>query len=332
MALPIDDVVLDFCQLGAPDPETDQVPGLLIATPREPVLAAVAAVEKANLRVARVDLSSFGTLRAIADETPRGRSGHRPRCAPDHDRHPRPRRAEAGAHAGPRRREAHRAARRPAEPHRRSRPSRPSASRGLENPSKEIGRALVEALRPLLAEIRTSIGYFRSTNDTAPIERISLTGGGAHLRGIAAALEEQIGLPTRVVDPMQHIRNRLASKQVRAADPTYAPERGIGRPRDGSSSMTTLMARPGNGDTLWASMPGWGIVADLTPPELVESRRLKALRKLIAVCLGAVVLLLRAAGYALRLRQELVGLGRRSTPRTRAPPQLTARAAQVRQR
>jgi Tfp pilus assembly protein PilN len=37
-------------------------------------------------------------------------------------------------------------------------------------------------------------------------------------------------------------------------------------------------------------MPGWGIVVDLTPPELIASRRLKVIRKLIA--LAAVLLLL----------------------------------------
>ena len=42
--------------------------GLLIATPRQPVLTAVDAVERAGLKVARVDLSSFAMLRSIADE------------------------------------------------------------------------------------------------------------------------------------------------------------------------------------------------------------------------------------------------------------------------
>ena len=68
VALPIEQVILDFCRLGEPDPETNTVHGLLVATPREPVLALVNAVERAGLKVARVDLSSFGSLRAIADE------------------------------------------------------------------------------------------------------------------------------------------------------------------------------------------------------------------------------------------------------------------------
>ena len=45
---------------------------------------------------------------------------------------------------------------------------------------------------------------------------------------------------------------------------------------------------------LWNSRPGWGIAADLTPPELVNARQLAVLRKLIGV--GLVVLLLACAG------------------------------------
>ena len=59
--------------------------------------------------------------------------------------------------------------------------------------------------------------------------------------------------------------------------------------------MTTLIAEPG-ADNLWASMPGWGIVADLTPPELVATRSLRVLRKQLAAALVLVVLLC-AAGY-----------------------------------
>ena len=41
---------------------------------------------------------------------------------------------------------------------------------------------------------------------------------------------------------------------------------------------------------LWSTMPGWGIAADLTPPELINSRALKTLRKWLGA--GLVVLLL----------------------------------------
>ena len=68
IALPLDQVVLDFAPLGAPDADTNLVDGLLVASPREPVLIAVAAVEAAGLKVVRVDLSSFAVLRSSADD------------------------------------------------------------------------------------------------------------------------------------------------------------------------------------------------------------------------------------------------------------------------
>lgn len=50
---------------------------------------------------------------------------------------------------------------------------------------------------------------------------------------------------------------------------------------------------------VWAmdgAPPGWGIVADLTPPELIADRRLKVVRRIIAIGL-AVVLGLCGVGY-----------------------------------
>lgn len=47
---------------------------------------------------------------------------------------------------------------------------------------------------------------------------------------------------------------------------------------------------------LWSSMPGWGIVTNLLPPEVISARRLRALRKVIALVLLA-ILVLAGAGY-----------------------------------
>ncbi len=75
----------------------------------------------------------------------------------------------------------------------------------------EVADALRAAVRPLLAEIRSSINYFRSGNDNARLERISLTGGGAALSGLAVALTGQVGVPVDVVSPMTHIGNRKST-------------------------------------------------------------------------------------------------------------------------
>lgn len=58
----------------------------------------------------------------------------------------------------------------------------------------------------------------------------------------------------------------------------------------------TALATP---QQIWNTMPGWGIVADLTPPELIATRRLRLLRKLLAAGLSVLlVLLVVGYGYA----------------------------------
>lgn len=47
---------------------------------------------------------------------------------------------------------------------------------------------------------------------------------------------------------------------------------------------------------LWSTMPGWGIVANLLPPEVILARRIRVLRKLMTMVLIAVVVL-GALGY-----------------------------------
>ena len=56
--------------------------------------------------------------------------------------------------------------------------------------------------------------YFGTTEGGSPVERLLLTGGGSALPGLAELLGEHLSIPAEVVAPMQHIRNRLASKEV----------------------------------------------------------------------------------------------------------------------
>ncbi|MDO9377440.1 MAG: type IV pilus assembly protein PilM [Nocardioidaceae bacterium] len=224
VALPIDQVVLDYCQLGEPDPETDMVDGLLIATPREPVLAAVAAVERAGLRVARVDLASFATLRAIgaqhlAVEAVIDLGAHLTTIVV-HDRGV-PQLVRTLARGGDELTQqlADRMGIEQIEA------EALKCESGLDSDHAEISRALIQGVRPLVAEIRTSLAYFRSAHEGAVIERVSLTGGGARLGGIVKAIEDQVDLPTRLVDPLQHVSNRDDAPS--APDATFAPPSAV---------------------------------------------------------------------------------------------------------
>ncbi len=212
VALPIEQVILDFVPLGEADPVSKLLNGLLIATPRKPVLTAVEAVERAGLKVARVDLSSFALLRSIADEHLAVEAvidvGADLTTIVIHNRGV-PKLVRTLARGGQELSE--RLMDRMSLNHEQA--ERAKYEIGLVGPSAEVTRTLTEGVRPLLAEIRSSINYFGSASD-ARLERISLTGGGSGLPGLAGMLAEQNGVPTNVITPMQHIRNRWASADV----------------------------------------------------------------------------------------------------------------------
>lgn len=61
----------------------------------------------------------------------------------------------------------------------------------------------------------------------------------------------------------------------------------------------TLEKSPPSTSQLWSSMPGWGIVVNLLPPEVLAARRVRVIRKLILSGVGVIVLIAALAyGYA----------------------------------
>ena len=217
IAIPLDQALIDFAPLGQVNPETDTQDGLLVAAPREPVLAAVRAVEKAGLRVARVDLASFAALRSIADEKLSVEAvidmgAHMTSIVIHNQGIPKVVRTITRGGAELTLKLAERLEINPAEA------EQLKVTHGLDGRHMEVTRSMSEAIRPLLAEIRSSVHYFASSNSGAQIERISLTGGASQLSGFARLLSDHMGVPVNVVPPLQHIRNRWASKQVQTEE------------------------------------------------------------------------------------------------------------------
>jgi Tfp pilus assembly protein PilO len=62
-------------------------------------------------------------------------------------------------------------------------------------------------------------------------------------------------------------------------------------------------AAPDVTQRLWNSMPGWGITANLLPPEVLAARRIAVIRKMIVAGLIAVVVL-AGGGYAYAFLQQ----------------------------
>jgi len=214
--LPLDQALIDWIPLGDAV-SNEMVAGLLIATPRQPVLAAVQAIEKAGLQVARVDLSSFAALRAIADESCGVEAvvdiGAHMTNIVIHN-HGVPKVVRAVTRGGQELTERIMDAT-GLEPERAEEAKR---LQGLTASNRNFIDIISDGLRPLLAEIRSSIHYFGATEGGATVQRVSLTGGGSALPGLAQLLGEHLSIQTDVVAPMQHIRNRLASKEIQKED------------------------------------------------------------------------------------------------------------------
>jgi type IV pilus assembly protein PilM len=217
IALPIEQAILDFAPVGAPDPLTDTVAGLLIAAPREPVSVAVGVVEAAGLKVARVDLASFAALRSVADEycaigAVVDLGAHLTNIVIHHSGVPQLIRTmvrggqdltdKLASQLGVDRAAAERAKR----------------AVGLTGSDPTVSESLTELIRPLLAEIRSSIHLFGSTHGGAAPEQISLTGGGAALPGLPQALADLLGIGVVVAAPMRHVSNRFVSKPAQDVD------------------------------------------------------------------------------------------------------------------
>jgi type IV pilus assembly protein PilM len=213
IALPVDEAMLDFWQIG-PGSEAEQtVDGLLIAAPRQPLVDIVHAVEAAGLPVARVDLAAFGALRAVATAGAEAEAvvdlGAQTTNIVVHYRGiPRVVRSlpRGGETLTERLADRNGVGLVEAEILKRE--------IGLQGPNPEVETILRESVRPLLGEIRGSIQYFSTTMGTLP-ERLILTGGGAELPGLAESLAESTGIDVCIGSPVRYLEDDGGGRHVK---------------------------------------------------------------------------------------------------------------------
>jgi type IV pilus assembly protein PilM len=199
--IPIDRAQLDFVATGPID-DAGKQPGLLVALPRDGIVGLVDAVERAGLVVTAVDLGAFALLRSLASHpldlaataiidlgatsstlvVQRGGIPLMVRTLP---------------HGGDELTGAL------SERLGISRPEAEEQKRrnGLDSgsPAAEVVRS---ALRPLIAEIHSSLVYYASTQSERPVTAVTLTGGGAALLGISGLIARQENLPVATADPL----------------------------------------------------------------------------------------------------------------------------------
>jgi type IV pilus assembly protein PilM len=212
LPLAVERSLLDFYPLEEPG-SNPTVRGLLIAMPKDAVLAAVDASEKAGLHVDAVDLASFALLRAasrldaqveaivdvgaevtsvvvhadgeplIVRTVPRGGSEITESMAtrlgvPVHE-------AETikcrfGLH-------------------------------GDDNPA--TSDAALDAIRPLVSELRSSFTYLASGERQKQVTRISLCGGSALMPGLAEHLQSQLNLRVMYADSASRLRDTRKGRE-----------------------------------------------------------------------------------------------------------------------
>jgi type IV pilus assembly protein PilM len=78
-----------------------------------------------------------------------------------------------------------------------------------QDPADErTGRAVEAARREvnrLARELASSLHFYQDQPDSLGFSELTITGGGAHLQGLAAQLEELIGISVRVADPFGRV-------------------------------------------------------------------------------------------------------------------------------
>jgi len=97
---------------------------------------------------------------------------------------------------------------------------------GLEAPLESIEgdpeivtatrRALQEGVAGLVDELRLSLDYYRALESAVPVSSVVLCGTGSAIRGLAAAMEEQVGLPISAPRPaaLDGLDDALAARLV----------------------------------------------------------------------------------------------------------------------
>lgn len=79
----------------------------------------------------------------------------------------------------------------------------------------------LRALQPVLRELRPTLKAYTSRSKR-PVERVLLTGGTARLRGLAARLERDLGLPVQLLELPQELKAVVPAEALPAAAQAYA--------------------------------------------------------------------------------------------------------------
>lgn len=117
----------------------------------------------------------------------------------------------------------------------------PTGDPGREAMRINVFNAIAPILAELVQEIRRSIDYYRNKTGDAPIHEMVIVGGSAKLRNMAPFLEEQLGIPARIGNPLETM-NVIAKNQ----SPDYLQDIAVLFPVSIGLGAYPLIAPPAN--------------------------------------------------------------------------------------
>ena len=212
LPLAVERSLLDFHPLEEPG-DSPTVRGLLIAMPKDAVMVAVQAVEKAGLHVVGVDLASFAVLRAASRLDAQVEAivdvGAEVTSVVVHaDGEPLIVRTvpRGGAEI------TAAIANRLGVP--------PQEAEGIKchyglhgDGTAETVEAATEAVRPLASELRSSFTYLASGERQKQVTRVALCGGSALMPGLAEHVQSQLGVAVMYADSAGRLRDTRKARQ-----------------------------------------------------------------------------------------------------------------------
>jgi type IV pilus assembly protein PilM len=212
LPVPVADAILDFYPIDEGEGENGPViNGLLVAGLQEAITANVRAVLAAGLRPLHVDLIPFAVSRAVSPlRRARGRDmivsigANTTNIAVVHDGVPHFVRMIANGGDDVTRAIASRLQ---VPPERAEQAKRAVGMGGamLRQEDRPVLEIIYEVVGELLSGVRNTLTYYTSAKPSEPVQRVLLTGGGAHLTGLPNALADLIGLPVALAEPLASV-------------------------------------------------------------------------------------------------------------------------------
>ena len=212
LPLAVERSLLDFRPLEEPG-DNPTVRGLLIAMPKDAVMALVEAVEKAGLHVVDVDLASFAMLRAASRLDAQVEAivdiGAQVTSVIVHtDGEPLIVRTVPRGGIEITENMANRLGIPAAEA------EALKCRYGLHGDDRpDTAAAASDAIRPLINELRSSFTYLASGERQKQVTRVSLCGGSALMPGLAEHIQKQLGVQVLYADAAARLRDTRRARQ-----------------------------------------------------------------------------------------------------------------------